>query len=82
MGTGHFQMQPFGQVRWLEGNDLTVFENGAAVLHIAEKVDVLLPSEPEGRRDAIKWLVAAFNSVEVVSLPWLLFQIVKDDQKD
>lgn len=79
--TEHFQSQPFGQVPWLTDGDLTVFESGAAVLHIAEKAEVLMPSDPKERGDVIKWLFAALNSVEAASLPWFIFQFVKDDQE-
>lgn len=77
----HFQSQPFGQVPWLTDGDLTVFESGAAVLHIAEKAEVLMPSDPKERGDVIKWLFAALNSVEAASLPWFIFQFVKDDEE-
>lgn len=80
-GAEHFQSQPFGQVPWLTDGDLTVFESGAAVLHIAEKAEALMPSEPKERTDVIKWLFAALNSVEAASLPWFIFQFVKDDQE-
>ena len=80
-GAAHFQAQPFGQVPWLTDGDLTVFESGAAVLHIAEKAEVLMPPEPIGRGDVIKWLFAALNSVEAASLPWFIFQFVKDGQE-
>lgn len=77
----HLHHQPFGQVPWLTDGELTIFESGAAVLHVAEKAEVLMPSNPRGRGDVIKWLFAALNSVEAASLPWFIFQFVKDDQE-
>ena len=77
-GDQHFQAQPFGQVPWLTDGDLTVFESGACVFHIAEKAEVLMPSDPKERSNVIKWLFAALNSVEAASLPWFIFQLVKD----
>jgi len=38
----------------------------------------LLPADPHGRSDAIEWLFAALNSVEMASLPWSLFKFSGD----
>ncbi|MBS0420245.1 MAG: glutathione S-transferase family protein [Proteobacteria bacterium] len=57
-------LQPFGQVPIFEENGLVLFESGAIVLHIAERSEVLLPTEPTARANAVQWLVAALNSVE------------------
>ncbi|WP_300073803.1 glutathione S-transferase family protein [uncultured Ruegeria sp.] len=77
----HFKHQPFGQVPWLTDGDVTIFESGAAVLHIAEKSDVLLPSDAKGRSEVIKWLFAALNSVEAASLPWFIFQFTGNGEE-
>jgi len=57
-------MQPFGQVPVFEEDGLVLFESGAIVLHIGERSEALLPSEPAARLRAIQWLIAALNSVE------------------
>jgi len=57
-------LQPFGQVPSFEDGELTLFESGAIVLHIAEKSDALLPSDTEGRSRARTWVFAALNTVE------------------
>ena len=57
-------LQPFGQVPSFEDGDLTLFESGAIVLHIAEKSDALLPKDTEGRSRARTWVFAALNTVE------------------
>ena len=64
--------QPFGQVPWLNDGDLSIFESGAILLHLGERSDALLPADPRQRSDAIEWLFAALNSVEMASLPWSL----------
>ncbi|GGD78685.1 glutathione S-transferase family protein [Lacimicrobium alkaliphilum] len=74
----HFSSQPFGQVPWLTEGDITIFESGAMVLHVAEKSDILMPSEPHARSEVIKWLFAALNSVEAASLPWSIFKFSDD----
>ena len=80
-GPDHFRHQPFGQVPWLTEGDVTVFESGAAVLHVAEKSEKLMPSDPKGRSEVIKWLFAALNSVEAASLPWFIFQFTGDNEE-
>jgi glutathione S-transferase len=66
----HFAHQPFGQAPWLTDGDLSIFESGAILLHLGERSDALLPADPRGRSEAIEWLFAALNSVEMASLPW------------
>lgn len=80
-GPDHFRHQPFGQVPWLTEGGITIFESGAAVLHIAEKSEKLMPLDPKARSDVIKWLFAALNSVEAASLPWFIFQFVGDGKE-
>jgi glutathione S-transferase len=74
----HFAHQPFGQVPWLTDGDLSIFESGAILLHLGHLSDVLLPSDPHSRNEAIEWLFAGLNSVEMASLPWALLQFSKD----
>ncbi|CAN5420295.1 glutathione S-transferase family protein [soil metagenome] len=71
---GHFAHQPFGQVPWLTDGDLSIFESGAILLHLGQRSDALLPADPRARSEAVEWLFAALNSVEMASLPWALLQ--------
>jgi glutathione S-transferase len=71
-GAEHFSHQPFGQVPWLTDGDISIFESGAILLHLGERSDALLPADPRGRSEALEWLFAALNSVEMASLPWSL----------
>jgi glutathione S-transferase len=66
----HFSHQPFGQVPWMTDGDLLIFESGAILLHLAERSDALMPTDPRGRGEVLEWLFAALNSVEMASLPW------------
>ncbi|WP_380874534.1 glutathione S-transferase [Sphingomonas sp. DBB INV C78] len=68
--TDHFAHQPFGQVPWLTDGDLSIFESGAILLHLGERSEILLPGDPRQRSEALEWLFAALNSVEMASLPW------------
>ena len=77
-GPEHFSHQTFGQVPWLTDGDISFFESGAILLHLGERSDVLMPIDPRGRSETIKWLFAALNSVEMASLPWSLFMFAGD----
>lgn len=62
----HFDEQPWGQVPALRDGDVRVFESGAALLHLGEKSETLLPPSGQPRATALSWLLGAFNTVEPV----------------
>ena len=78
---GHWAHQPFGQAPWLTDGDISIFESGAILLHLGGLSDKLLPTDPRGRSEAVEWVFAALNSVEMASLPWSLlkFTSTKED---
>lgn len=80
-GAEHFEHQPFGQVPWLTDGEMSIFESGAILLHLGERSDKLLPTDPRGRSEAIQWLFAALNSVEMASVPWSIFQFSNDNER-
>ncbi|MFU0506262.1 glutathione S-transferase family protein [Pseudaminobacter sp. NGMCC 1.201702] len=60
----HLARNPFGQIPTYEEGDLTLFESGAIVLHIAERFPGLLPAGANARARAIMWMFAALDTVE------------------
>ena len=57
----HRAMQPFAQVPMIRDGDLTLFESGAILLHLAQAT----PMMPEARQPQItQWVIAALSSVE------------------
>ena len=68
--TNHLEQQPFGQVPFLSDGGVELFESGAGLLHLARKSEVLLPRDAAGEAEAVQWLFAALNSIEMVTLPW------------
>jgi len=58
------RLQPFGQVPAYEEDELTLFESGAIVLHLAERSETLMPADAAGRARTTAWVIAALNSVE------------------
>jgi glutathione S-transferase len=61
---GYRSLQPFGQVPTYEEDGLVLFESGAIVLHIAERSDALMPSDPSSRARSKTWMFAALNTME------------------
>ncbi len=76
----HRALQPFGQVPTYEEGDLTLFESGAIVLHIAQRHDGLLPDDPDGKARAVEWIFAALNTVEVPISDFALVNIFEADE--
>jgi len=60
----HRARHPFGQIPTYEEGDLTLFESGAIVLHIAERHGGLLPDNGNARARAVTWMFSALNTVE------------------
>lgn len=77
-GAEHFTHQPFGQTPWLTDGDISIFESGAILLYLGELSEKLLPVDPHDRRDAIGWVFAALNSIEMASVPWSFYKFFED----
>jgi glutathione S-transferase len=60
----HRTIQPFGQIPTYQEGELTLFESGAIIFHIAERHAGLLPDDATARARAITWMFAALNTVE------------------
>ncbi|MGN6119396.1 MAG: glutathione S-transferase family protein [Rhodanobacter sp.] len=60
----HLALHPFGQIPTYEEGELTLFESGAIVLHLAQHHAGLLPDDVHARARAIMWMFAALNTVE------------------
>ncbi|MCL2450921.1 MAG: glutathione S-transferase family protein [Polyangiaceae bacterium] len=60
----HLAIQPFGQIPTYEDGDVTLFETGAILLHIAERHAGLLPGDAGARARAHSWMFAALSTVE------------------
>lgn len=68
--TNHLDAQPFGQVPFLTDGDLTLFESGACLLHLAGRGGHLMPGDAGDAARTVQWMFAALNSIEMVSVPW------------
>lgn len=66
----HFRRQPFGQVPFLTDGEISIFETGACLLHLAGKSELLMPRSAPGEAETVQWVIAALNSMEMVTVPW------------
>jgi glutathione S-transferase len=73
--TNHLDSQPFGQVPYLADGDVRIFESGAGLLHLARQSEKLMPQDAVGGAATLQWVIAALNSIEMVTVPWWFLQI-------
>jgi glutathione S-transferase len=73
--TNHLSRQPFGQIPFLSDGELKTFESGAGLMHLARKSEVLMPRDPVGEAETVQWMVAALNTIEMVTVPWWFLTI-------
>ena len=78
--TNHLARQPFGQVPFLDDGGVKIFESGAGLLHLARKSEKLMPRDPAGAAATEQWVIAALNSIEMVTVPWWFLRV--SGQKD
>ena len=77
---GHRKRQPYGQVPTLEEGDLTLFESGAIVHHIASTRPGLFPTDPAGRARTIEWMFAALNTIEPLIMDLSIIDLFEADK--
>jgi glutathione S-transferase len=73
--TNHLDRQPFGQVPFMTDGEIQIFESGACLLHLAKKSSSLMPSDPAQAAATVQWVVAALNSIEMVTVPWWFLEV-------
>lgn len=77
--TNHLDRQPFGQVPMLEDGDIRLFESGAGLVHLGRKSEALMPADEKRQAETIQWIFAGLNSLEIVTMPWVVLQWSKED---
>ena len=78
--TNHLDRQPFGQVPMLDDGNIELFESGACLIHLAQKSESLMPRDPAGQAHVLQWIVAGLNSIEMVTMPWIVQHWSGDDR--
>lgn len=74
-GPDHLARQPFAQVPFLSDGALQISESGAGLLHLARKSEALMPGDAAGAAATQEWVIAALNSIEMVSVPWWFLEV-------
>lgn len=77
--TNHLDRQPFGQVPMLEDGAISLFESGAGLIHLGGKSDALIPPHEKARAEVIQWIFAGLNTLEMVTMPWVVLQWSKEN---
>ena len=76
----HLALHPFGQIPTYQDGDLTLFETGAIVFHVAERHAGLFAADANARARAITWMFAALNTVEPTILELVTARFVEGDK--
>ncbi|ACI92541.1 glutathione S-transferase [Afipia carboxidovorans OM5] len=76
----HLALHPFGQIPTYEEGNLTLFETGAIVFHIAEQHAGLLPRDANAQARAITWMFAALNTIEPPILELVNAKLLESDK--
>ena len=76
----HLRLHPFGLIPTYQEGDLTLFETGAIVLHLADAHAGLFPKDRNARARAITWMFAALNTVEPPILELVTVRILEADK--
>jgi glutathione S-transferase len=77
---GHLALHPFGQIPTYEEGDLSLFETGSIILHIAERHTGLLPGDANARARAKTWIFAALNTIEPAILDLATARLLESDK--
>ena len=76
----HLARHPFGQIPTYEEGDLTLFESGAIVFHIARHHVGLLPNDADARARAISWMFASLSTIEPPILEFANAKLLEADK--
>lgn len=68
------RLSPFEQIPAIDDDGVLVSESGAILVYLAKKAGRLMPTDPAGEAQVLRWSFAALNSVE----PPLLSLLVLD----
>lgn len=74
------ELQPFGQIPAYTAGDLTLFESGGIVFHIAHHHTGLLPEDANAQARAVTWMFAALNTIEPPVFEYDLAIILERDK--
>src|SRR5262245_28056047 len=79
--TNHLDRQPFGQAPFLTDGGIEIFGSGGCLVHLGRKSERLMPREASGEAATLQWVLAALNSIEMVTVPWWFLNVTGQEDK-
>jgi glutathione S-transferase len=58
-------LSPFEQIPVIDDDGVVVSESGAILIYLAKKAGALIPRDPAGEAQVVRWCFAAVNTVEL-----------------
>ena len=59
------KLNPFEQLPAIDDDGVVLTESAAILIYLAKKANKLIPSDPAGEAQVIRWCLAAMNSIEL-----------------
>jgi glutathione S-transferase len=70
-------MNPFAQIPVTDDDGVVLSESAAILIYLAKKAGQLIPDDPVGEAQVVRWCLAAMNTVE---FPLLALQVLNFDK--
>lgn len=72
-------MNPFAQIPVIDDDGIVLSESAAILIYLARKAGQLIPKDPVGEAQVMRWCLAAMNTVEFPLLALQVMNFVKSD---
>jgi glutathione S-transferase len=69
-------LSPFEQIPAIDDDGVVLSESAAILIYLAKKAGQLIPADPAGEAQVVRWCFAAMNTVEMPLLNLLIFGFV------
>ena len=71
------RLSPFEQIPAIDDDGVVLSESAAILIYLAKKAGKLIPGDPAGEAQVVRWCLAAMNSVELPLLTLLVLDWTK-----
>jgi glutathione S-transferase len=72
------RLSPFEQIPSIDDDGVVLSESAAIVVYLAKKSDRLIPADPAGEAQVLRWCFAAMNSIETPLLALMVHDWTAD----